>query len=54
MVQGFGAALVGQKVGSRVIVTMPPKFGYGEGTVNENDLVGQTLVFVIDIISVEQ
>lgn len=49
VVQGFGAALVGQKVGSRVIVTMPPALGYGEGKINANDLVGQTLVFVVDI-----
>ncbi|MET3962174.1 hypothetical protein ABIE44_002108 [Marmoricola sp. OAE513] len=51
VVQGFGAAIAGQKVGSRVIVTMPPKYGYGDGAINQENLVGQTLVFVIDIIS---
>jgi FKBP-type peptidyl-prolyl cis-trans isomerase len=51
VVQGFGAALAGQKVGTRLIVTMPPKYGYGEGTQNTSNLVGQTLVFVVDIIS---
>jgi len=49
VVAGFGAALVGQKVGTRLIVTIPPKYGYGEGKVNAKDLVGQTLVFVIEI-----
>lgn len=49
VVTGFGAALVGQKVGTRLIVTMPPKDGYGVGKINKNDLVGQTLVFVIEI-----
>jgi len=49
VVAGFGAALVGQKVGTRLIVTIPPKYGYGEGKINSKDLVGQTLVFVIEI-----
>jgi FKBP-type peptidyl-prolyl cis-trans isomerase len=49
VVAGFGAALVGQKVGTRLIVTMPPNDGYGVGKINKNDLVGQTLVFVIEI-----
>jgi len=50
VVTGFKAALEGQKVGSQVIVTMPPKDGYGEGEINENDLVGESLVFVVDIL----
>lgn len=48
VVPGFGAALVGQKVGSKVLVSMPPKFGYGEDKAG-HELGGQTLVFVIDI-----
>ncbi|MCI1017764.1 FKBP-type peptidyl-prolyl cis-trans isomerase [Microbacterium sp. C5A9] len=50
VVTGFKTALEGQKVGSQVVVTMPPKDGYGEGEINENDLVGETLVFVVDIL----
>ncbi|NKF33004.1 hypothetical protein HER21_42010, partial [Pseudomonas sp. BGM005] len=50
VVTGFKAALEGQKVGSQVIVTMPPRDGYGEGEINENDLVGESLVFVVDIL----
>ena len=44
----FSQALIGQKVGSRVIVTMPPALGYGaqEG----HPLQPYTLVFLIDIV----
>lgn len=50
VVEGFGAALVGQKVGSRLVVTIPPKYGYGEKSeTNSSELAGQTLVFVIEI-----
>ncbi|MFL6059646.1 MAG: FKBP-type peptidyl-prolyl cis-trans isomerase [Marmoricola sp.] len=47
VVPGFGAALVGQKVGTRLIVSIPPKYGYG--TLGTNALAGKTLVFVIEI-----
>ncbi|HET6152633.1 MAG TPA: FKBP-type peptidyl-prolyl cis-trans isomerase [Marmoricola sp.] len=49
VVKGFGAALVGQKVGTTLIVTIPPVDGYGEGKVGSGQLVGETLVFVIAI-----
>jgi peptidylprolyl isomerase len=49
VVAGFGAALVGQKVGTKLIVTIPPKYGYGEGKIGSGQLVGETLVFVIEI-----
>jgi FKBP-type peptidyl-prolyl cis-trans isomerase len=48
VVPGFGAALVGQKVGSTVLVTIPPHFAYGTDP-NAARLGGQTLVFLIDI-----
>lgn len=51
VVKGFGAALVGQKAGAKLLVTMPPTDAYGAGAINDNDLVGQTLVFYIEIIS---
>jgi len=50
-VPGFVQALAGQKVGSQVLVVIPPALAYGEGEVNEEDLTGQTLVFVIDILA---
>ncbi|MFT4052287.1 MAG: FKBP-type peptidyl-prolyl cis-trans isomerase [Microbacterium sp.] len=51
VVDGFKAALEGQTVGSQVLVVMTPADGYGEGDINEDDLVGETLVFVIDILA---
>ena len=50
VVEGFSAALIGQKVGSRVLVTMPPSMGYGEAGTSTHELAGLTLVFLIDII----
>ncbi len=50
-VEGFIDALEGQKVGSQVLVVIPPALAYGEGEVNDDDLTGQTLVFVIDILA---
>lgn len=50
-VPGFVQALAGQKVGSQVLVVIPPAAGYGEGEINDADLKGQTLVFVIDILA---
>jgi hypothetical protein len=53
VVDGFRQALEGQTVGSQVLVVIPPALGYGEGEINETDLVGETLVFVVDILGVE-
>lgn len=50
-VPGFTKALEGQTVGSQVLVVIPPKDGYGEGEINDKDLKGDTLVFVIDILA---
>jgi peptidylprolyl isomerase len=50
-VPGFVQALEGQKVGSQVLVVIPPALAYGEGEINETDLTGQTLIFVIDILA---
>jgi len=52
VVQGFSQALLGQKVGSKVLVTMPPALGYGEAGTSEHALAGLTLVFYIDIVAV--
>lgn len=53
VVQGFSAALVGQKVGSTVLVSMPPELAYGLASdANTHPLAGQTLVFLIEIVSV--
>lgn len=54
VVEGFQQALEGQTVGSQVLVVIPPAFGYGEGEINDTDLKGETLVFVIDILGVQR
>jgi len=53
VVPGFGAALVGQKVGATVIVVIPPELAYGTDP-QAHDLGGQTLVFLVDIKGVNQ
>ena len=47
---GFVQALAGQKVGSQVLVVIPPALGYGEDA-KAHELGGKTLVFVIDILA---
>jgi peptidylprolyl isomerase len=48
VVEGFAAALVGQKVGTRLIVSIPPRYAYGDKGSGQQ-LAGQTLVFLIEI-----
>ncbi|WP_417508426.1 FKBP-type peptidyl-prolyl cis-trans isomerase [Microbacterium sp.] len=50
-VPGFVQALAGQKVGSQVLVVIPPALGYGEEGSSDHELAGKTLVFVIDILA---
>ncbi|MFF2371524.1 FKBP-type peptidyl-prolyl cis-trans isomerase [Agromyces sp. NPDC058110] len=49
VIQGFGAALVGQKVGTKLIVTIPPEYAYGTDA-DAAELGGQTLVFLVEIL----
>lgn len=49
VVTGFRRALEGQKVGSQVVVVMPPKDGYGANEGHE--LQKESLVFVVDILA---
>ncbi len=52
VIAGFSAALVGQTVGSQVIVIIPPDLGYGEAG-SPPDIGGtDTLVFVVDILGI--
>ena len=51
-VPGFSAALVGQKVGSTILVVIPPEYAYGTDP-EAHALGGQTLVFLIDILATE-
>jgi FKBP-type peptidyl-prolyl cis-trans isomerase len=49
VVTGFKKALEGQKVGSQVVVAMPPSDGYGASEGHE--LQKESLVFVVDILA---
>ena len=51
MLPGLETALVGQKVGSRVLAVIPPKDGYGSSGDSSLGITGSTtLVFVIDVV----
>jgi FKBP-type peptidyl-prolyl cis-trans isomerase len=51
LLPGLKTALVGQKMGSRVLAVIPPKYGYGsKGNPQVNISGSDTLVFVIDMI----
>jgi FKBP-type peptidyl-prolyl cis-trans isomerase len=51
MLPGLETALVGQKVGSRILAVIPPQDGYGTTGNGELGITGSTtLVFVIDVI----
>ena len=48
VIEGWDTGLVEQTVGSQVLLVVPPALGYG-GT--DNDLAGEALVFVVDILA---
>jgi FKBP-type peptidyl-prolyl cis-trans isomerase len=51
MLQGLESALIGQKIGSRVLAVIPPKDGFGSQGNSEIGVGGNdTLVFVVDLI----
>jgi len=54
VVAGFGQALVGQTVGSQVVVVIPPDLGYGPqgGNSQAGIEADDTLVFVVDILAI--
>lgn len=49
---GSVKALVGQTVGSQVLVVVPPKFGYPSGKAPSGYPTGSTLIYVYDVIGV--
>lgn len=49
LIEGFLAAVVGQRVGSQIIAIIPPAQGYGDAGAGSIP-PGATLVFVIDIL----
>ncbi len=53
VVPGFATAIVGAKVGSQVLVVIPPKYGYPAGSAPTTVPDGSTMVFVIDILGID-
>jgi peptidylprolyl isomerase len=51
LLPGLQTALEGKKMGSRVLVVLPPKYGYGTAGNSQAGITGtDTLVFVVDMI----
>lgn len=46
---GLKTALIGQKMGSRVLAVIPPKDGFGSSATSEGIKATDTLVFIIDM-----
>lgn len=51
VVPGFTEGLTGQSVGSRVLIAMPGEQGYKDGNPGANIEKGDSILFVVDIIS---
>lgn len=52
VIGGWDEGLVGQPIGSRLLLSIPPHLGYGDRGVPQAGIRGgDTLVFVVDIVS---
>lgn len=52
VIAGWDDGLVGQQIGSRVLLSVPPHLGYGDRGVPQAGIRGgDTLVFVVDIVN---
>lgn len=52
VITGWDDGLVGQKKGSRVLLSIPPDLAYGTTESSTNTLAGETLLFVVDVVDV--
>lgn len=54
VIGGWDEGLVGLRLGSRVLLSVPPEHGYGPAGVPQAGIKGSdTLVFVVDVVGVE-
>jgi len=51
---GLAEALIGQTVGSQVLVVLPPDVGFAQGAEPDGVTTGSTLVFVFDILGIQE
>jgi len=54
IVPGLAQALEGKTVGSQVVVVIPPELGYPEGQAPPQIPTGSTMVFVVDVLGIEE
>lgn len=54
VIPGLNKGLAGQRVGSRVVLVIPPDLAYGAEGVGESIGPGETLVLVVDLLSAEE
>jgi len=53
VIGGWDQGLVGQQLGSRVLLSIPPELGYGMRGVPQAGIAGgATLVFVVDLVDI--
>ncbi|HWK92503.1 MAG TPA: FKBP-type peptidyl-prolyl cis-trans isomerase [Luteimicrobium sp.] len=53
VIGGWDKGLVGQNLGSRVLLSIPPEHGYGQRGVPQAGIGGtDTLVFVVDLVDI--
>jgi FKBP-type peptidyl-prolyl cis-trans isomerase len=52
VVDGMVKAMVGQTVGSQVLVVVPPKYGYPSSSLPAGVTSGSTLIFVFDVLGI--
>src|SRR5699024_4411099 len=52
VIEGWSAGIPGHTVGSRLLISVPPSFGYGENGSPQAGIGGDdTIVFVVDVVS---
>ncbi len=54
LVPGLAKAVIGQKVGSQLLVVVSPEEGFGSATLPAGVTAGDTLVYVFDILGIAQ
>jgi hypothetical protein len=50
VIPGVASALIGQAVGSQILVSVPPSLGYPEGGAPPGVADGQTIIYIFDIL----
>lgn len=53
VVQGWSQGLPGMRVGGRRLLVIPPELGYGDQSPTPDIQPGETLVFVVDMVSTQ-